>query len=30
MKLNPAVDDQDVALEAPGGGLIDLDLLQNS
>ena len=30
IKLNHAVDDQDVALEVPGGDLIDLDLLENS
>ena len=30
MKLNPAVDQQDVALEVPGGDLVDLDLFENS
>ena len=30
IKKNPAVDHQDVALEVPGGDLVDLDLLENS
>ena len=30
MKENPAVDHQDIALEVPGGDLVDLDLLEIS
>ena len=30
LKLNPAVDHQDVVLEVPEGDLVDLDLFENS